>query len=584
MSEPAVNGHRRMVRVLLPLLLASLAGCASIPTSGPVKAGGDLRLQRVEDVVRSIGQPPTPGASPENIVLGFLQSSADFQGDHEVARLYLAPRARQNWRPQAGTVVYDRVAALPLSDGVVAVEGSEIGRIDGEGSFRRTASAATVTRGFGMERVDGQWRIASLDDGLMLSSADVAETYRQISLYFLGPSGNTLVPDVVLVPKLPGLTTKLVARLLRGPTAAMRDAVDTSFPQGTGLEVGSVPVRDGVATVRLNGVALQADDDARERMSAQIVWTLKQLSEVLRVRITAGGENLLVSGVAEEQDRDSWRTYDPDQLPPGPSVYVAQDGRIGRYLEGEFEPVPGVAGTGEPALRGPAVSLDASRVAAVSSDGRTVYVGGLARGDGLLPRLRGTDLSPPSWDPGNNLWVVDRATGQLWYLANGADAPQEVAIVDAPRLTAVAVARDGARVALIVGSGKSARVKVGPVVRVETADPDIEGGEAVSVPSVHEPMPTLRSARDVAWADSTTLAVLASRDGLPVAPYYLDTDGYRITDTDPLADPVSITAAPPLQPQENPLVVGTADGELLQFTSGGGWQALGVGTDPAYPG
>ena len=345
-----------------------------------------------------------------------------------------------------------------------------------------------------------------------------------------------------------------------------------------------MPVRDGIATVRLNAAALQADDNTRERMSAQIVWTLTQLSEVLLVRITAGGEPLLVSGVAEDQDRDAWPTYDPDQLPPSPSAYVAQDGRIGRYLEGQFEPVPGVAGTGDPALRTPAVSLDASRVAAVSTDGRTVYVGGLARTEGLLPRVRGTDLSPPSWDRGNNLWVVDRATGQLWYLANGANAPQEVSVADSPRLTAVAVARDGTRVALIVGAGKSARVKVGPIVRVETADPDIESGEAVSITSLREPVPDLRSVRDVAWADAVTLAVLGSRDELPVAPYYVDTDGYTITDTDPLADPVSITAAPPLQPQENPLVVGTADGELMQFTSSGGWQPLGVGTDPAYPG
>ena len=69
-----------------------------------------------------------------------------------------------------------------------------------------------------------------------------------------------------------------------------------------------------------------------------------------------------------------------------------------------------------------------------------------------------------------------------------------------------------------------------------------------------------------------------------MAPFYVDIDGYDVVDVEPLADPVSITAAPPVQPQENPLVVGTAAGELMQFTSGGGWQALGAGADPAYPG
>lgn len=576
---------RLLAPLLAPLLVAALAGCAAIPTSGPVRAGGDLRLERVEDVVPIIGQPPAPGAGPENIVLSFLQSSADFRGDHAIAREYLTPSARQRWRPQAGTVVFDRVAALPLTGGTVTVEGSEVGRIDSEGSFRATPAGTTVSRGFGLEKVAGEWRIALLDDGLMLSAGDAGETYRQISLYFLAPSGNTVVPDVVLVPELTGLATKLVARLLRGPTAAMRDAVDTAFPPGTALEVGSVPIRDGVATVRLNGAALKADDAARERMSAQLVWTLKQLSEVLAVRITAGGENLAVTGVPEEQNaRESWGTYDPDALPASPSAYVVLDGRVGRYLEDAFQPVAGGAGSGDQALRSPAVSLDASRVAAVSLDGRTVYVGGLARGEGLLPRVRGTDLSAPSWDRGNNLWVIDRASGVLWYLADGADEPQEVSVSGDRKLAEAVVARDGTRVALLVGSGRSAQVEVAPVVRSETADPDVASGELLSVPTVHAPLPDLRSVRDVAWADATTLAVLGSRGAGPVAPFYVDVDGYTVIDIEPLADPVSITAAPPLQPQENPLVVGTADGELMQFTPGGGWQSLGAGTDPAYPG
>jgi hypothetical protein len=580
MSERS-TAVRLATRLLAPVLVAVLAGCATIPTSGPVKAGGDQPLQRVDDVVPVIGQRPAPGASPENIVLGFLQSSADFRADHEIAREYLTPSARQRWRPQAGTVIYDRVTALPVSDGNVTVEGSEVGRIDGEGSFRRTPTGTTVSRGFGMEKVAGQWRIATLDDGLMLSEANSKETYRQVSLYFLNPSGRILVPDVVLVPQLPGLTTKLVARLLRGPTTGMRGAVDTAIPQGTDLEVSSVPVRDGVATVRLNRAALVADDQARERMSAQIVWTLQQLLEVSHVRITAGGDNLLASGVPEEQNRETWRTYDPDDLPASPSAYVARDGRVGRYLDGQFEPVPGAAGSGSPALRSPAVSLDAARVAAVSTDGHTVYVGGLTNGAGLTARVSGADLSQPSWDPGKNLWVVDRATGTLWYLADGADEPQEVKVGAAGRLTAAVVARDGTRVALVFGTGRTARLEVSPVVHADSAD---SGGEKISVPRGYQPLPDLRFAQDVAWADATTLAVLGSRDGGPVAPFYVDTDGYDVVDVEPLADPVSITAAPPVQPQENPLVVGTGAGELMQFTSGGGWQPLGAGTDPAYPG
>ena len=320
-------------------------------------------------------------------------------------------------------------------------------------------------------------------------------------------------------------------------------------------------------------------------MSAQIVWTLQQLSEVIRVRITAGGENLL--GQRRPRGAGPRRL---EHLRPGPAAAAdllptcVRDGRVGRYLEGEFSRCPVWQGPATRSCARPRCRRTCSRVAAVSTDGRTVYVGALARGEGLLPRVRGADLSAPSWDRGNNLWVVDRATGQLWYLANGANSPQQVRVAGTPAPTAVAVSRDGARVAMVVGTGKAVRVRVGPVVRAETANSTIDGGEVISIPSVREPVPDLRSIRDVAWADATTLAVLGSREELPVAPFYIDANGYTITDTEPLADPVTITAAPPLQPQENPLVVGTADGELMQFTSGGGWETLGAGTDPAYPG
>jgi Lipoprotein LpqB beta-propeller domain/Sporulation and spore germination len=584
----------RLLPLLLPVLLAALAGCATIPTSGPVRAGGDLAVQPAEDRVAPIGQAPTKGASAENIVLGFLQSNADFVNDHEVARKYLTAAARQRWRPQTGTAVYDQVAApLAVRSSVggtdVAVNGSEVGRIDAEGSFARSAANRTVTRDFGLQRVDGEWRINRLDDGLLLPLTEVGETYRQLSLYFLGPSGDTLVPDTVLLPAVPGLTTKLIARLLRGPTASLRGAVKTAFPPGTGLEVSSVVVRDGLATVQLDSSALQVGDQAREQMSAQIIWTLKQLPEVRRVRITAGGDSPLLPGVSEEVEHDPWPTYNPDDLPASPSAYVVNNkGQVGRYLNGSFEPVPGGGGAGVLNLRTPAVSLDASRLAAVSADGRTVYVGPLTRDGRLEARISGTDLSHPSWDPGNNLWVVDRATGKVWYLADGANQPRVVPVAplgSGQRPVAVAVARDGARAVLVVGTGREARLLLMAVRRVETTDPAATGTEDVSLAAPRDPLPDLRSVRDVSWADANTLAVLGSRNGAPVVPFYLDTDGYDVLEGEPVPDPVTIAAAsPPRQAQENPLLVGTADGRLLQFTSGSGWQPVGPGADPAYPG
>jgi hypothetical protein len=569
-------------------LCAALAGCASIPTSGSIQSGSDLRVERQDAAVAFIADGPVDGASASEVVQGFLAAGADFRGDHEVAREYLTDRAAQSWRPAAVTVVHDGGAPPVVEDlgpGSVVARTTEVARIDADGTFAQTAGAPDVARSFRLERQDGQWRIAELDDGLLLSRLDVDQAYRQVSLFFLSPTRNSLVPDTVLVPELAGLPTKVVSRLLRGPTTGLRGAVLTGFPPGTTLEVQSVPVTDGLATVPLNEEALSADQDAREQMSAQIVWTLKQLSpDIERVRITAGGDDLLVAGVAQEQGRNSWLTYDPDGLGDSASVYAVRDGVVGRIIEGAFQPVVGPAGTGDIPLRSPAISLDTTQLAAVSPDGRTLRVGRVAA-DGTLEVVHeGGDLSPPSWDPLGNLWVVDRSTDQVLLLPGGSGPAVEVTTPELPgRPTLIAVSRDGARAALVVGRGRGARVLLGAVTGLEGLEPDATGAPKVAIAAVREVQPEARAVRDVAWSNATTLTVLGSLDGTPVAPFTTSINGYDFVTVEPESDLATVAAAP-LSAESGPLVAGTADGQLVQFTSGRGWVPLGPGSDPAYPG
>jgi len=572
-------------------LLGVAAGCASIPTSGPVRPGDVLQVDPENEGVPFIAEPPRRGAAPEEIVRGFLRAGADFRSDHAVAREYLTPAARQSWDPDRGTVVYTGIAepqatAAPGSGQPVVVQVPEVARIDGEGSYRRSAEGSVVERAFGLDRVEGQWRIARLDDGLLLSALDVAETYRQVALYFLSPTRNVLVPDLVLLPQLQGLSTQLVSRLLRGPTAALRGAVRTAFPQGTSLDVESVPVSDGLATVQLDEVALRANEDARQQMSAQLVWTLKQLGpEVSRVRITAGGEDLLTSGVPPEQPREAWATFDPDAMPDDASLYAVRDGAVGQVLDGRFVPVAGAAGSGGAALRTPAVSLDGDQIAAVSADGGVLVHGQLADGVPLGVAARGGELSRPSFDPSGNLWFADRATGGLFLLPAGATTPVPVPVPRLPggRLSGVAASRDGVRLALISGTGSAARLSVVAVAGLDRLGPDGGRSAEMRLVGLAAPLPGLRGVRDVAWADATTVVVLGSLDELPVRPHDVSVDGYRVVDLEPLAGLVTIAAAPPAS---RPVVGATTDGELVEHSpaSGRGWEPLVQAVDPAFPG
>lgn len=568
-------------RGLLLLLLAALVvpSCASLPDKGPVRQGLRLQVDREESAVRPIGQPPVPGADPRSIVLGFLSAGADFDGDHRVARQYLAPSIRQRWKPRVVTVIYNRsegdLSAVLRRDGKVVVNAPAVARIESDGQYVAARAGTPLERTFGLARVSGEWRIARVDDGLLLARTTVAEVYRQLNLYFLSPSAKVLVPDTILLPALPGLPTQLVSRLLRGPTSALRGAVTTGFPSGSSLAVTSVPISDGVASVRLDAAAARANEDDRVTMAAQLVWTLKQLPEFRSLRVTADGAPLDVSGAPDLQPRDRWLTYDPAALREEVTPYVIRAGRVGLLLGGKFVPVGGPAGDGTLAARSVAVSLDLTRLAVVSADGRSLLVGRLRPAQAPARRFVGTDLSPPSWDSLGNVWVADRRTGRLWFIPGGNAKPVPVALEDfasAGPVTAVRVARDGARLALVAGLGARSRLYVGAVLR------DREGGAVTQVRALREVLPALHHVRDIAWADATNLAVIGRLDEDADVPVVTDTAGYETSSIQLQPGLVSIAAAP-----AKAVVAGTASGQVQQYASGE-WDDIGEGTNPAYPG
>jgi hypothetical protein len=575
-----MTDNRRLAAVAGVLVAVLLAGCSSLPTSGPVRAGRDLQVDRDDIGVRVIGQPPVPGARPQDIVRGFLQAGADFVNDHAIARLYLAPAARQQWKPNIGTAVYDRsegpFSVEPTGDGRVALVAAQVARIDGQGHYTRTPSGTRLTRSFPMTRVDGEWRIAALDNGLVLTRSDVQETFRQLNLYFLAPSRRVLVPDTVFLPAVPGLSTALVSRLLAGPTEELASATTTGFPRGSSLAVSSVPLRDGIAQVNLDASVGRADDDARALMSAQLVWTLKQLPEFRGLQISIEGVDLGVPGQDEVQSSDAWSAYDPAGLPQAAVAYAVRAGQLGSIVDGQFTPLAGPAGDARLGLQQPAVSLDAAQVAGLTNEGASLVAGRLAGADPLRARLQGAALSTPSWDATGSLWVVDAPVGRVWMIPDGTREPVAVKVpkVPAGRITALRVARDGVRVAVVAGTGSQARLYVGSIVRGRS------GAPTAGLVGLTEVLPELRSVRDVSWADATTLAVLGSQGGGQVEPFMTDTDGYEVVPVEPQAGLVSIAAAPPARP----LLAALENGRIAQYTPGRGWVDLGPGASPAYPG
>jgi hypothetical protein len=72
------------------VLVAALAGCASIPTSGAVNAG-DPRPREESVDLEVLPRGPQTGQTQQQILDGFIEAAASPRGNYEIAREYLTP-------------------------------------------------------------------------------------------------------------------------------------------------------------------------------------------------------------------------------------------------------------------------------------------------------------------------------------------------------------------------------------------------------------------------------------------------------------------------------------------------------------
>ena len=556
---------------VLPLSALLLGACASMPTSGPIVQGEQIDVAQPDSVVRAIARPPQPGMTPVEIVSGFIQASASFEDDHAVAREYLAPLAAAAWDPGAGTVVYDGVPTL-ASDGPSGVDmtATQVGAVTSEGRYEVSPPGRVITDSFVLEYYEGEWRIADAPTGLLLSRSDVERAFRSYPVFFLDPTFTTLVPDPRLIPvDGPGLSTSLMRALTAGPTQWLAPGVRTALPDGTQLSVDAVPVIDGVARVDLDASALIADAATRRALSAQVVWTLRQVPGVRSVDLNAGGQVLPVPGIGNPQPVDAWPAFDPDLMPANTTAYAVIAGRAVVLDAQTPRSVPGAAGLALPPLDGIAVSLDGTRIAGLDSAG-ALWVGPLAAGQRLAEVIPEAGQSRPSFGGGTSAWVV--GPDGIVREVRDDGAVVEVPIDGLSRratVESISLSRDGTRAALIVRRGPRTFVMLAVVVLRE-------GAAQLQSPVRVENR--LASVVDVAWADSDRLVMLASNGAEEIQAYEIDLTRTTLRSVGAPQLATRIAAAPGY-----PTLVQGTDGTLYD-NAGAGWRPAYRGTSPAYPG
>lgn len=572
---------RREVLALVAVLASGLlSACgslpsalvANVPTSGPIEQGAQITTQSEGQFIRVIARGPQPGMTIPQIVRGFLDASASFEGDHAVARQYLTAAASERWRPSVGVRVYEGVGEITESVDGVVFDAPEVGRITALGRFNVSERRASMSVPFRLVRQAGEWRIDAAPEGLLLSRADVDRAFRSQSIYFFNPQFTTLVPDPRMVPVLNAAqATSLVQLLLAGPSEWLAPAVRTGFPPEVRLAVDAVPIEAGVATVNLNAAAVNASDSVRQAMSQQLVWTLSQIPGIDAVRIMANGMTLSVPGVGSPQPVTAWPTVSPDRIMRGATAYAIRDASIWSLGgTGTDREVSAGIDSREVPLVDIAVSPQAETVAGVDALGR-VWRGPLGEGATMTPLENADRAVDIAYGPSGWLWIVEPNNRVARIDDDG--AREEVTlpwITPNDRLLRAVPARDGVRVALVVSRPTGTALLLGRVVQRAG-----ETGVVIDDPRRVESV--LADVGDVAWADAEQLAIVGRLEAEGLAPFVVDVAEGRVTALGGPREPIAIAAAPGL-----PVVVQVADS--LSARSSGVWLPAVVGTAPTYPG
>ncbi len=505
---------RRLAAAALVCLM--LVGCAGIPTEGPVEQGdSDVSPP---NAFLPILQGPTPGATPRAIVQGFVTASAGGSvSGFEVAREFLSADASAEWDPLAQVTVFDSRQVFPNFDdatGTFTYSVPVAARVNADGVLVEASPDEQRTLEFSVETdAEGTSRITALEDGIVMSAADFARYYRPVKLLFVSADHATLVPELRWFPSNDQVATAAARELVEGPSPWLADAVGTGFPPGSALNVDAVLVESGVATVAL-APGSAGDSSARSLAGEQLRLTLTQLPSVQEVVTTVGMLPLAGDGSAAPEVAAL-----PDER-----AAVIDGGRLGMWDGTDIKVTPADVGVVPAGATGLALSYDARTVAMVV-DGAIVTSTALGDAPTLeMPPdvpdapggpivavnvlVDGRNLVAPSFDPGGWLWTAEAVSEGVVTVAGPDGALSQLG---APQLAgrtiqAIAVSRDGSRVAVLSRASGVQVLEVMAVVRGEAGEP-LQLGMPLSMG------PGVESSIDVVWLDDVSVGTLSADSG-----------------------------------------------------------------------
>jgi hypothetical protein len=458
---------RPLVAVCAAVALLVVPGCAGVPNSSAPQAIGTVERPAPKRLPE-----PNPAMDPDQLLREFLKATADPANRHIAARQFLTDSASKDWDDQGSALLIDKVVftqTRSVDKVSVTMQADILGSLSDIGVFETGDGQLPDPGPIELVQTADGWRINRLPNGVFLDWQQFQATYKRNTLYFVDPTGKTVVPDprYVAVSDPDLLPTELVNKLTAGPRPEMTNAVRNLLGPPlkmrgpvTRADGGKTGVGRGYGGARIDLEGLTTTDPAsRTLVAAQLIWTLARADVKGPYVINVDGAPL------DDRFADGWKTTDVAATDPGAAdgatagvhalmggAMVALDGQRATKVPGSF---------GSMADQGAAAfSRTGTDIASVS---KTAPEGGAAlwigpNGGQAVRATDGRTLSRPSWALDDAVWVAvdsnsvvrvirEEATGQP------ARIPVDSAAVTSRfpgAITELQLSRDSTRAAMVI--------------------------------------------------------------------------------------------------------------------------------------
>ncbi len=458
----------RLVTALAAVLavIGALSGCAGVPNSSAPQAIGTVERPAPKQLPA-----PAPSMDPDQMLREFLKATSDPANRHLAARQFLTESASDSWDDQGSALLIDKVVftqTRSLDKVSVTMQADILGSLSDIGVFETGEGQLPDPGPIEVVQTPQGWRINRLPNGVFLDWQQFQATYKRNTLYFIDPTGATVVPDprYVAVSDPDLLPTELVNKLIAGPRPELAKSVRNLL--GSPLKMlgpvtrsdgGKTGVGRGYGGARIDLENLTTTDPAsRTLLAAQLIWTLARADVKGPYQINADGAPL------DDRFVDGWKATDVASTDPGAAdgatagvhalmggTMVVLDGQRSDKVSGSFGSMLD--------QRAAAFSRDGRDVASVtagSEGGAALWIG--PNGGTAVRATDGRTLTRPSWGLDNAVWVgVDgnsvvrvireESTGQP------ARIPVDAAAVTSAYpgvITELQLSRDSTRAAMVI--------------------------------------------------------------------------------------------------------------------------------------